>query len=52
VDDIDAAIARATSKGAKKLMCPMEVPGGDMVANLVDPQGAAFAIHGPGKSSS
>lgn len=49
VDDIDAAIARATGKGAKKMMGPMEVPGGTRVAQLTDPQGAVFALHGPGK---
>ncbi|TMA59700.1 MAG: VOC family protein, partial [Deltaproteobacteria bacterium] len=25
---------------------PMEVPGGDRVAQCVDPQGATFALHG------
>ena len=25
---------------------PMEVPGGDRVAQCADPQGAAFALHG------
>jgi predicted enzyme related to lactoylglutathione lyase len=49
VDDIDAAVARATSKGAKTLLGPMEVPGGSMVAQLTDPQGAVFSLHGPGK---
>lgn len=46
VDDLDAAIERATSKGAKKLMGPMEIPGGNRVAQLTDPQGAVFALHG------
>jgi predicted enzyme related to lactoylglutathione lyase len=49
VDDLDAAIARATSKGAKKLMGPVDVPGGTRVAQLFDPQSALFALHGPGK---
>ena len=49
VDDLDAAIARAISNGGKKLFGPMEVPGGDIVAQLLDPQGALFALHGPGK---
>jgi predicted enzyme related to lactoylglutathione lyase len=26
-------------------MGPMEVPGGDMVAMCMDPQGGAFAVH-------
>jgi len=24
---------------------PMEVPGGDMIAQCMDPQGAMFAVH-------
>lgn len=49
VDDLDAAITRATSKGAKTLMGPMDVPGGTRVAQLMDPQSALFALHAPGK---
>ncbi len=45
VDDLDAAIARATAKGGKLVNGPMEVPGGDRVAQLTDPQGASFALH-------
>lgn len=48
-DDLDAAMARATSKGAKTIYGPQEVPGGSRVANMVDPQGCYFALHGPGK---
>lgn len=47
VDDLDAAIERANAKGAKTLIGPTEVPGGDRVAQLTDPQGATFALHGP-----
>lgn len=47
VDDLDAAVERAKAKGAKLLNGPMEVPGGDRIAQLMDPQGAAFALHGP-----
>jgi len=43
--DLDAALRRATSKGAKVLNGPMEVPGGARIAQLQDPQGAAFALH-------
>jgi predicted enzyme related to lactoylglutathione lyase len=43
--DLDAALRRATTKGAKVLNGPMEVPGGGRVAQLQDPQGAAFALH-------
>lgn len=45
VDDLDGAIARATSGGAKLLNGPMEVPGGARIAQLTDPQGATFALH-------
>jgi hypothetical protein len=44
-DDLDAAIARATTRGATLLNGPMDVPGGGRIAQLTDPQGAAFALH-------
>ena len=43
--DLDAAIARATKQGAKVMSGPMEVPTGGRIAQLTDPQGAAFALH-------
>jgi uncharacterized protein len=43
--DLDAAIASATKRGAKVMNGPMEVPGGARIAQLIDPQGAAFALH-------
>jgi len=43
--DLDGAIGRATKKGAKVMNGPMEVPGGGRIAQLMDPQGAAFALH-------
>jgi predicted enzyme related to lactoylglutathione lyase len=45
VESADAAAERATSAGAKLLVGPMEVPGGDRIAVLIDPQGAGFAVH-------
>ncbi len=42
--DLDASVARATRKGAKVLNGPEDVPGG-RVAQLLDPQGGAFALH-------
>ncbi len=42
--DLEAAMARATRRGGKVLNGPMDVPGG-RIAQLVDPQGAAFALH-------
>ncbi|EPX60184.1 doxorubicin biosynthesis enzyme DnrV [Cystobacter fuscus DSM 2262] len=47
VEDLDAALARATAKGARVLNGPMEVPGGQRVVQLMDPQGAAFALTTP-----
>jgi uncharacterized protein len=44
-DTADAAAERATKLGAKLMVGPMEVPGGDRVALLIDPQGAWFAVH-------
>jgi len=43
--DLDAAIGRATKGGAKVMNGPMDVPGGGRIAQLLDPQGAAFALH-------
>jgi predicted enzyme related to lactoylglutathione lyase len=45
--DLDAALARAKSKGATVLNGPMEVPGGQRIVQLRDPQGAAFALVTP-----
>jgi predicted enzyme related to lactoylglutathione lyase len=43
--DLDAAIGRATKKGGKVMNGPMDVPGGGRIAQLMDDQGAAFALH-------
>lgn len=43
--DLDATLARATGRGAKLLHGPMEVPGGARIVQLMDPQGAVFALH-------
>ncbi len=47
VENIDAALERATSAGAKLINGPMEVPGGMWIINAIDPQGAIFALVGP-----
>ena len=44
-DSADAAAERAKEAGATLLSGPMEVPGGDRIAVLTDPQGAVFAVH-------
>jgi len=45
VDSADAATERAKNGGATVIIPPMEVPGGDRIAVMLDPQGAAFAVH-------
>lgn len=47
VNDLDATLARATAKGARVLNGPMGVPGGQRIVQLLDPQGAAFALITP-----
>lgn len=46
VHDLDAALTRVRKSGGQVIHGPMEVPGGDHVAQCMDPQGAAFALHG------
>ena len=45
VADINAAADRIKANGGKILNGPMEVPGGDMIVNAMDPQGGAFSLH-------
>jgi predicted enzyme related to lactoylglutathione lyase len=45
VDDIEAALDRVKEHGGQVLNGPMEVPGGSRIAQCLDPQGAAFALH-------
>ncbi|MDB4875540.1 MAG: doxorubicin biosynthesis enzyme DnrV [Gemmatimonadetes bacterium] len=47
-DSADAAAGRAQKAGGTVVLGPMDVPGGDRVAMLSDPQGAAFAVHSKG----
>jgi uncharacterized protein len=47
--DLDAALARATGRGARVLNGPMEVPGSQRIVQLMDPQGAVFALVTPPK---
>jgi len=48
--DLDAALGRATKDGAKVMNGPMEVPGGGRIVQLMDPQGAPFALHQSAKA--
>jgi len=45
VPDADAAVEKVKELGGSVLNGPMEVPGGGRVAQCLDPQGAAFAVH-------
>ncbi|MBX3155710.1 MAG: VOC family protein [Deltaproteobacteria bacterium] len=47
MSDFDAAFERAKSRGATVLNGPMEVPGGQRIVQLLDPQGGAFALVTP-----
>jgi predicted enzyme related to lactoylglutathione lyase len=50
VSDLDAASKRAAAKGGKITLGPMEVPNGARITQLIDPQGAVFALHEPAKT--
>ncbi|MGH8298663.1 MAG: VOC family protein [Steroidobacteraceae bacterium] len=45
VANVDRAAAAAKSAGGQVTQGPMEVPGGSRVAQILDPQGGAFAVH-------
>lgn len=49
VDDVDDTVRKIRDNGGRILNGPMEVPGGDRIAQCMDPQGASFAIHGRGR---
>jgi len=45
VPDIHASVTAVKALGGTVLNGPMEIPGGGLVAQILDPQGAAFALH-------
>jgi uncharacterized protein len=45
VSKADDSATLAESLGARVVQAPMEVPGGSRIAVLLDPTGAAFAVH-------
>jgi predicted enzyme related to lactoylglutathione lyase len=45
VEQLDARIERTKSRGGKVVNGPHQVPGGARIAQLLDPQGAVFALH-------
>jgi predicted enzyme related to lactoylglutathione lyase len=45
VNDVKSAAGQVQQAGGTVINGPMEVPGGDWIAQCLDPQGAAFALH-------
>ena len=45
VADVNQTVEKMKSLGGTLCNGPMEVPGGDLIAQCTDPQGAAFALH-------
>jgi uncharacterized protein len=45
ISDAKKSAAAVTKAGAKVINGPMEVPGGDWIAQGLDPQGVMFALH-------
>jgi predicted enzyme related to lactoylglutathione lyase len=45
VPDCAAAVETASGAGGQVIYGPVDVPGGDKIAQLFDPQGACFAVH-------
>lgn len=50
VADVTPTSERVKELGGQVLNGPMEVPGGDMIATCMDPQGAMFALHSAGSA--
>jgi predicted enzyme related to lactoylglutathione lyase len=48
VDDVNASVEKVKELGGEVVNGPMEVPGGDLIAQCLDPQGALFALHSSG----
>jgi uncharacterized protein len=45
VNDVNRAVEAVKAGGGQVMNGPMEVPGGDWIAQCMDPQGAMFAVH-------
>jgi predicted enzyme related to lactoylglutathione lyase len=45
VPDIHESLAAVKQLGGTILNGPTEIPGGDLIAQILDPQGASFALH-------
>jgi uncharacterized protein len=48
VKSVDETARRIPQLGGKVLNGPIDVPGGDRIAQCMDPQGALFAIYSSG----
>jgi predicted enzyme related to lactoylglutathione lyase len=49
VPNLQHAVDAVNANGGQVLNGPMEVPGGDWIAQCLDPQGAVFALHSKAK---
>jgi predicted enzyme related to lactoylglutathione lyase len=45
VDDLDGSMSKAKARGGKVMNGPVVVPTGARIVQMLDPQGAAFALH-------
>ncbi len=45
VADVKPVAEQVAQLGGAELTPPMEVPGGDWIAQCLDPQGGSFALH-------
>ncbi len=45
VGDVNEAVKKVAGLGGRVINGPMEVAGGDLIAQCLDPQGALFALH-------
>jgi len=45
IPDVNEGVEKIKDLGGQVLNGPLEVPGGELIAQCLDPQGAAFAIH-------
>lgn len=48
VADLDASLAAVRENGGQVVYGPQEVPGGDRIAQCIDPEGTFFALHTSG----
>lgn len=51
VASVDKAAAAVKAAGGRVTQGPMEVPGGSRIAQVLDPQGGAFAVHEPARQA-